>query len=30
VMSSTEDMPPNDPKLFFDEVYDVWEGFFGA
>jgi hypothetical protein len=23
VMSSTEDMPPNDPKLFFDEVYDV-------
>ena len=23
VMSSTEDTPPNDPKLFFDEVYDV-------
>ena len=23
VMSSTEDMPPNDPKLFFDEIYDI-------
>jgi hypothetical protein len=22
-MSSEEDVPPSDPKLFFDEVYDV-------
>ena len=26
VISSEESMPPSDPKLFFDEVYDVWKG----